>query len=1229
MAFKIKDGIRIGTVDVFNVQAQLMATTAINAISMTDATDSTSVSTGALKIAGGVGIAKNLFVGDAVNTNKIDPILVEGAGKIQFGIPNTAGSYLEIDGATDAQYATLIANATNAIPNKKYVDDAVTGAASATALTVSAGEFTDDETPVLITQTVNLATDTLNIVGGDDVTVSVAKSGNDVTFTVNVDFDLDQNVGSGDAVTFASVTVDDTLIDNNTIAVTGAENDLSLTTADGDINLTATGGTVIASDLTVSSLTANRGVFTGTAGALLTNDGFTATPDGNTVAIVVTGSLTVDELNLNGDTISATGAATDIDVILTPKGTGTVDVSGAKITSLATPTVATDAANKEYVDEVAQGLKTRTAANVYVDSNLVATYDNGTAGVGATLTANANGAFPEFDGVTANTTTLRRVLVAGQTNAAHNGLYVLIDAGDASNPWILRRCVECDTAEKIPGSYVFVNGGTIYKNTGWVASVADAGTFVVGTDAISWVQFSGAGSFSAGDGLTLTGTVFSVNVDDSTIEIASDILRVKDAGITNAKLANSTITIAADTGTADPVSLGQTVTFVGGTGLSTAVTDNTITINGDDATTTTKGIASFSADDFAVTNGAVTIKADGVTLGTQTTGDYVATVTATSNTGISVTGTGEGAAVTIAGIDATTTVKGVASFSDDDFAVTSGAVTIKTGGVSNTQLVNDSVTVGTTAIALGGTSTTLAGLTQLDVDNIRIDGNTISSTDTNGPVIINPDANGKVELNFADNADAFAQITGATATQYKANITGAGKANAIPNRQYVDDAVSGATSAISTLTVGDGTGTQTVSLGTDTLRVVATADLGLTSVVTKSGTNTDLTLTLAQDIRTTASPTFDNTTLTGDLAVNGGDITTTATTFNLVNTTATTVNFAGAATAVSIGANTGTTTVNNNLTVTGDLVVNGTTTSVNTITLEVEDPLIKLAKGNPADSVSIGFYGQYGATPAKSGFFRSHTNGEWYLFTGLTGDITTGNVISTSGLTLADINLGNVKTGVWDASTIAVNRGGTGQTSYTDGQLLIGNSTGNTLTKATLTAGSGIGITNGSGAITIDSTDTLATVTARGATTSDAVTITNATAATTTTTGALQVTGGIATANNVHVGGEIRDDFVHSSSKTQAVSATSLTVVDTFALDTYRSGRYIIQITQGTAYQMSEFRIIHNGTNTFITEYAVLETNGELGDFTAAINGSNVEISVTMGAADAATVKLNRTLITV
>ncbi len=237
----------------------------------------------------------------------------------------------------------------------------------------------------------------------------------------------------------------------------------------------------------------------------------------NTLTAVGTADLTIN---------SGTGNA---NVVLTPTGTGTVDVSNKRITQVATPSGDTDAANKGYVDSVAQGLDVKASVKAATAAALPAvTYNNGTSGVGATLTADASGALPTIDGATLAQGD--RVLIKNQANQTQNGIYVVTTLGNGSTAFVLTRATDFDQGSpsgEIPAGFTFVEEGTSYADTGWVCTTNSPVT--VGTTNIIFSQFSGAGQYVAGDGLTLTGTTFSVNVDTTTIQISADTLKVADS----------------------------------------------------------------------------------------------------------------------------------------------------------------------------------------------------------------------------------------------------------------------------------------------------------------------------------------------------------------------------------------------------------------------------------------------------------------------------------------------------------------------------------------------------------------------------------------------------------------------------------------------------------------------------------------------------------------------------
>ena len=321
-------------------------------------------------------------------------------------------------------------------------------------------------------------------------------------------------------------------------------------------------------------------------------------------------SLVVDDITINGQSVTTTASNKDIN--LSPHGTGTVivpsgyeDRAGFTDNSLA---------NKTYVDQVAQGLDTKPSCILATTENLTATYSNGTAGVGATLTNSGTQAVLVLDSTAANLG--NRILVKDQTTRTQNGIYTVTSVGGASSNWVLTRATpEDQPAELSGGAFVFVEEGVLNANNGYTFTHTGAPTF--GTTNLDVSQFSGAGQITAGAAMSKDGNQLDVEVDNSSIEVNSDALRVKALGVVNSmianttiatsKLANPTIFFKDETSTQGQVALEGTLQFLAGEGINTIASADTIKIEGEDATTSNKGVASFKSDNFQVTSGEVEI----------------------------------------------------------------------------------------------------------------------------------------------------------------------------------------------------------------------------------------------------------------------------------------------------------------------------------------------------------------------------------------------------------------------------------------------------------------------------------------------------------------------------------------------------------------------------------------------------------------------------------------------
>ena len=564
---------------------------------------------------------------------------------LQFLGGTGIGSTVSGDTVTFAIDATVTTNSgTQTLTNKTISlgSNTISGTTAQFNSALSDGSFaTLAGTETLTNKTINTASNTITVVEAD---IS----------------DLQSYILADSTDTLSNKTIDSA---SNTITLDLSEGTLTGTTAEFNSALSDGSFATLAGTETLSNKTLTTPKFA--------DGGFIADSNGNEQIVFNTTASAVNYLDVtnaatgNGITLASAGTDTNIDFVISPKGSGTVSVDSSRITNVTDPSGDQDAATKAYVDSVANGLDVKDSVRYASTANVAGTYNNGA----GTITAGSNGAL-SIDGQTPSQND--RVLLKDQTSAVQNGLYIVTTVGDGSTAYVLTRTPDADAANEITGgSFVFVEEGTANADNGYVFT--HNGTPTLGTTNITVAQFSGAGQISAGDALTKTGNQLDVAVDDSTIEISSDALQVKASGIganelasnavetakinnnavtvaklattldlssntitlpssfvtttgtqtltnktinasqlvdgsvSNAKLANSSLSFTDESSTSGSVSLGGTLEFLTGEGMNTTASGSTLTIAAELATTSNKGVASFSSDNFTVTSGAVTV----------------------------------------------------------------------------------------------------------------------------------------------------------------------------------------------------------------------------------------------------------------------------------------------------------------------------------------------------------------------------------------------------------------------------------------------------------------------------------------------------------------------------------------------------------------------------------------------------------------------------------------------
>jgi hypothetical protein len=539
---------------------------------------------------------------------------------------------------TDADFATIAGSETltNKTLTTPVISSITNGAATLTLPTSTGTVALTSDIPSLSgyvtesgTQTLTNKTITSPLVSGLSLTDGsfVVEGATDNTFETTVQF-TDPTVDR--TITIPNVT--------GTVVTTGDTGSVTNTMLAGSIANDKLSNSAITINGTSTSLGGSRTLGSDDIAEGSTNKYFTDERAQDAIGTVVGNGLDYDDTT---GAISVDPSEFALNAVGAP--TAAVSMATYKITSLGTPTDATDAATKAYVDSVTEGLHIHESvvAATTVNVNLANALENG----------------DTLDGITLATG--NRILVKNQTTTSENGIYVVQASGQPT------RATDFDTAQEVDsGDFVFVYSGTANASTGWVQTNKPA---TIGTDPIVFTQFSGAGTYLAGNGLTLTGNSFSINtgvtVDLSTAQTLTNKTIDGSANtlsnIANSSLTNSAITIngtstslgGSRTLGSDDIAEGSTNKYftderaqdaVGnsvGTGLSYNDTTGAISNSGVTGLTGTSNQVSVSASTGSVTvslpqdiHSAATPTFGGVTVGSVTLADaLIGTALATAS----------------------------------------------------------------------------------------------------------------------------------------------------------------------------------------------------------------------------------------------------------------------------------------------------------------------------------------------------------------------------------------------------------------------------------------------------------------------------------------------------------------------------------------------------------------------------------------------------------------------